>query len=275
MGWIEILILSVVQGLTEFLPVSSKGHLVLGNAVLGALGYPLAKDLVEVSIVLHLGTLLSVLVYYRREVARMLGSDRRVIPLLILATVPVGILGVGIKKGLPESVLDGLFNNIVLVGCMFFVTATLLIIASRRTAGTTEYPQMSWRQALLIGFYQAFAILPGVSRSGTTIAGGLGAGLTRESAATFAFLMSIPAILGAGLLEGLEMLEEGTTGTPVAKLAVGFAMSFVIGLASLALLIQFIKRGKLAIFAWYLVPLGIAVLVWQLGFGGAAAVAAG
>ncbi|QDV72265.1 undecaprenyl-diphosphate phosphatase [Botrimarina mediterranea] len=265
MGWTEILLLAIVQGLTEFLPVSSSGHLVVGNALLGALGYPLAKDLVEVSIALHMGTLASVLVYYRREIARMLGTDRRVIPLLILATIPAAIVGVGIKKGLPETVQTQVLDNIVLVGFMLPVTAMILVAASRRMAGTTEYPQMSWGQALAIGVAQSFAILPGVSRSGSTIAAGLGAGLTRESASTFAFLMAIPAILGAGVLEMLDVLKEGTTGTPVARLAVGFVVSFVVGLAALALLIQFVKRGRLAVFAWYLVPLGIAVLVWQLG----------
>jgi undecaprenyl-diphosphatase len=273
MGWTEILLLAIVQGLTEFLPVSSSGHLVVGNALLGAMGYPLAKDLIEVSIALHMGTLASVLVYYRREIARMLGSDRRVIPLLVLATIPAAIVGVGIKKGLSDAVQTQVLDNIVLVGFMLPVTAMILVAGSRRAAGTTEYPQMSWGQALAIGMAQAVAILPGVSRSGTTIAAGLGAGLTRESASTFAFLMAIPAILGAGVLEGLDILEEGRTGTPPVRLAVGFIVSFVVGLAALSLLIQFVKRGKLAMFAWYLIPLGIGVLVWQLGFGGSVATA--
>jgi undecaprenyl-diphosphatase UppP len=242
MGWTEILLLAIVQGLTEFLPVSSSGHLVVGNALLGALGYPLAKDLVEVSIALHMGTLASVLVYYRREIARMLGSDRRVIPLLILATIPAAIVGVGIKKGLSDTVQTQVLDNIVLVGFMLPVTAMILIAGSRRTAGTTDYPQMSWGQALAIGVAQSVAILPGISRSGTTIAAGLGAGLTRESASTFAFLMAIPAILGAGVLETLDILEDGSTGTPVARLAVGFVVSFVVGLAALSLLIQFVTR---------------------------------
>lgn len=264
MGWLEILILAVVQGLTEFLPVSSSGHLVVANAVLEAVGVPPAKDLVEVSIALHLGTLASVLVYYRREIARLLGADKRVIPLLVLGTVPAAIVGVGLKKGLSDSVSDGILENVLIAALMFPVTALILIAASRKREGEGEYQRLSWGKVLAIGAAQAFAILPGVSRSGSTIAAGLAVGLGREAASTFAFLLAIPAILGAGFLETLDILEAGSTGTPMARLAVGFAVSFAVGWVALALLIQFVKRGRLAVFAWYLIPLGIAVLVWQL-----------
>ncbi|MEN0111975.1 MAG: undecaprenyl-diphosphate phosphatase [Planctomycetota bacterium] len=267
MGWLEILVLAVVQGLTEFLPVSSSGHLVVANAVLERLGMPPAKDLVEVSIALHLGTLASVLVYYRREVARLLGEDRRVLPLLIVGTIPAAVVGVGLKKGLPETASDAVLENVLLAGLMFPVTAAILWAASRRTEGDEEYRRISWVRALLVGAAQALAILPGVSRSGATIAAGLGVGLGRESASTFAFLLAIPAILGAGVLEGLDVLKDGSTGTPIDRLAVGFAVSFAVGWAALALLIRFVKRGRLAVFGWYLVPLGVAVVAGVLGFG--------
>ena len=262
MSLLEIVILAIVQGLTEFLPVSSSGHLVVANAVLGQLGMPPTKDLIEVSIALHLGTLASVLVYYRREIARLFGPDRGVIPLLVVGTIPAAIVGVGIKKGLGEAG-DAVLESVVLAGLMFPVTALILIVATRRTPGETTYQQLGWGKALAIGAAQAFAILPGVSRSGTTIAAGLAAGLDRQSAGTFAFLLAIPAILGAGVLETLDALKDGTTGTPLDRLAIGFVVSFVVGWAALALLIQFVRRGRLADFAWYLVPLGVAVLGWQ------------
>ena len=111
---------------------------------------------------------------------------------------------------------------------------------------------------------QALALLPGISRSGATIVAGLGVGLRRESAATFAFLLAIPAIAGGGLLEFVDALEAGGTGTPLPILVAGFLVSFVVGLAALALLIRWIRQGRLAIFAYYLVPLGATVTVWQL-----------
>lgn len=264
MSLVEILVLAVVQGLTEFLPVSSSGHLVVANSLLERWGMPPAQDLVEVSIALHLGTLASVLVYYRREIARMLGADKRVIPLLIVGTIPAAIVGVGLKKGLPDATADGILENVLIAGLMFPVTAFILIAASRARQGDSAYQSLGWGKVLAIGAAQAFAILPGVSRSGSTIAAGLAVGLDRESASTFAFLLAIPAILGAGLLETLDVLENGSTGTSLGLLALGFVVSFAVGWAALALLIQFVKRGRLAIFSWYLLPLGIAVIAWQL-----------
>ncbi|MEO0529202.1 MAG: undecaprenyl-diphosphate phosphatase [Planctomycetota bacterium] len=264
MDLVEILVLAIVQGLTEFLPVSSSGHLVVANAVLEHFGAPPTQDLVEVSIALHLGTLASVLVYYRREIARLLGEDRRVAPLLILGTLPAAVVGIGIKKGLPDAAADGVLENVLVAGVMFPVTAAILIAGSHCLAGTGTYQSLTRLQVLAIGAAQAFAILPGISRSGSTIAAGLGVGLDRESASTFAFLLAIPAILGAGFLEATDILQEGSTGTSIALLAVGFIVSFVVGWAALALLIQFVKRGKLAVFAWYLIPLGLAVLAWRL-----------
>ncbi|TWU00728.1 Undecaprenyl-diphosphatase [Botrimarina colliarenosi] len=265
MGWLEILVLAVVQGLTEFLPVSSSGHLVVGNALLQTLGSPPVKDLVEVSIALHMGTLASVLVYYRREIGRLIGADRRVAPLLIFGTIPAALVGIALKKGLPDAIADGLLENVLVAAVMFPVTAAILVIASRRPVGDLNYTQLTRGKVLAIGAAQAFAILPGVSRSGSTIAAGLGVGLDRQSASTFAFLLAIPAILGAGFLEALDAVEAGTTGTPMVRLAAGFGVSFIVGLGALALLIQFVRRGKLAVFAWYLVPLGLAVIAWRLG----------
>jgi len=255
----EIILLGIVQGLTEFLPVSSSGHLVVANSLLEALGSQPVEDLIEVSIVLHLGTLAAVLVHYRREVWRLLGEDRRVIPLLVIGTIPAAIIGVTIKKCSP-----GLLDNALLAGCMFPVTALLLVWAMRRQPGKTDYTELSWRQALLVGLLQAVALLPGISRSGTTIAAGLGVGLSRSASATFAFLLAIPAIAGAGVLEGIDVLQEGSTGTPIGSLAIGFVVSMLVGLVALRLLIRWVEQGRLAMFAYYLVPLGVAVVGWQL-----------
>ena len=256
MTLLEILILAVVQGVTEFLPVSSSGHLVVADALLKELGFGAAPDLLSVNIVLHLGTLMAVLIFYWREILRLLGTDRRVIGLLIVGTLPAVLIGLPLKLYFKE-----LLESPLLAGFMFPITAVILIWASRRPEGTLPYTQLSFPRALMVGIFQAFALLPGVSRSGSTIAGGLGVGLDRRSAGTFAFLLAIPAIGGAGILEVRELLHKASTSaTQVAPLhlLVGAVVSCIVGFGALSLLIRWVQQGRLAVFAWYLVPLGVA-----------------
>jgi len=257
----QIIVLGVVQGITEFLPVSSSGHLVVANAVLEACGSQPVEDLVEVSIALHLGTLGAVLVFYRQEIGRLLGADRRVIPLLILGTVPAATIGLLMKKTLPDKLI---LENPLVAGLMFPVTAAILLWVARRAPGETDYPQLTWQKSLGIGLMQAVAVLPGISRSGFTIAAGLGVGLRRQAAATYAFLLAIPAIAGAGLLEGIEALSARATGTAPFHLTIGLLVSFAVGWFALKLLVHWVQQGQLAMFAYYLLPLGVAVVTWQL-----------
>lgn len=260
----EIILLGIVQGLTEFLPVSSSGHLVVANALLEAFGSEPVEDLLEVSIVLHLGTLVAVLAYYRREIIRLLGTDRRAIPLLIVGTIPAVIFGLLIKKGPFENFENLVLENPLVAGLMFPMTAAALYWVSRREPGETEYTELTWQRSLVIGLMQAAAILPGISRSGFTIAAGLGVGLNRHASATYAFLLAIPVIAGAGLLEGLEAIKSESTGTPPLNLISGFLVSFAVGWIALKLLVGLVQRGRLAVFVYYLVPLGVTVVVWQL-----------
>lgn len=272
-----IILLAIVQGLTEFLPVSSSGHLVVANAVLEALGQPPAPDLLEVEIVLHLGTLLAVLVFFWREVWRLVGRDWRVIPLLAVGTIPAVAIGLPLKH-YAEHVLE----SPLLAGFMFPVTAAVLIWGARQPEGTTSYRDLSYKGALGIGLLQSLALLPGISRSGATIAGGLVARLDRKSAGTFAFLLAIPAIGGAGLLEFVELVTQhqattsdasaslaaaSTASTAPVMLMIGAFVSMLVGLGALWLLLRWVQQGRLAMFAWYLVPLGVAVIVWQLTAG--------
>jgi len=161
---------------------------------------------------------------------------------------------------MPEQQSALILENVLLAGLMFPVTALLLVWSERFAAGEKEYSQLGWRKVLTIGLFQAVALLPGISRSGATIAAGLSVGLRREASATFAFLLAIPAIAGAGLLESIEMLESSPS-TPLATLAVGFLVSMVVGFGALKLLIRLVQRGRLAMFAYYLVPIG--VIAWQ------------
>jgi undecaprenyl-diphosphatase len=261
-----------VQGLTEFLPVSSSGHLVVANAVLVALGYPPAQDLLEVEIILHLGTLLAIFVFFWREIWQLFVRDWRLIPLLVVATIPAVVIGLPLK----EFHTDWL-ESPLLAGFMFPVTAALLIWGARQPETNTSYRDLSYAGAVKIGLLQALALLPGVSRSGSTIAGGLLSGLDRRGAATFAFLLAIPAIGGAGLLEVLKLIKHsreavaGGTSAAVAAattapltLVVGALVSMLVGLFALWWLLKWVQQGRLALFAWYLVPLGVAVIVWRL-----------
>ncbi len=275
MNLVEVIVLAVVQGLTEFLPVSSSGHLVVANALLQALGYRPTGDLLEVEIVLHLGTLLAILVFFWRQVWQLVGSDRRLIPRLVVGTIPAALIGVPLK-----AYAAGVLENPLLAGCMFPVTAVILLWASRQPNGELSYRQLGYGAAIKIGLLQALALLPGVSRSGSTIAGGLACQLDRRSAGVFAFLLAIPAIGGAGVLETLELVRHHASGTPDAAatlaaggtsplvLAVGAIVSMVVGLGALWWLLRWIQQGRLALFAWYLFPLGAAVIAWQLAAGG-------
>lgn len=264
MSLIAVIIMAIVQGITEFLPISSDGHLAVTNALMETFGGHPAPDLLEVTLVLHLGTLASVLIFYRKELVRLLFQDRRAILPIIVATIPAVIVGLGIEKGLPDNISKPLLESPLLAGFGFLISAGALWWASRSVPGNLHYTELPLGKAALIGVLQSIAILPGVSRSGMTISGGLSAGLERSAAATFSFLMAVPVIAGAGLLKMIDLYQKGTTTTPIPNLAVGFVVSMIVGLAAIAVLMRFVKSGKLMVFVYYLVPLGIAVIIWQL-----------
>ena len=201
----QVLILAVVQGIAEFLPISSSGHLVIVAALLGK-GSAEGLDVADVNIVLHLGTLVSIVVFYWGEILRLLTKDRRVIPLLIVGTIPAVVLGLWVK-----SQFEHLLSSPALAGWMLLLTGLLLILTRRLATSERQYHQLGYWDAVKIGVAQSFALLPGISRSGTTIAAGLFCGLRREDAAAFSFLLAIPAIGGAALLEIIDL----TTGSRV------------------------------------------------------------
>jgi len=243
---------------TEFLPISSDGHLVVAAALMA----PSEAANLEVSdlvIVLHGGTLLSILVFYWQRILGLLRSDRRTIGLLVVATIPAVIVGLPAKL-FAERWLE----NPLLAGIFLIVTGIVLLVAARGGRGLADYPALTYRQATLIGMAQAAAILPGLSRSGCTISTGLRIGLSPSAAATFSFLMAIPVIGGACLLESAKLLRAGGLAMPLGHLAIGVVVSFVVGLVSLAWLVRWLERGRFALFAWWCIPLGLAVLVWQL-----------
>ena len=258
MMFLQIIILAIVQGIGEFLPISSSGHVVALASLFDQFGQPMEEKL-TVNIVLHLGTLLAVLVFYRRRIAGLVGRDRRVIGLLILGTLPAVAIGLPLKWLFADTL-----QSAMVAGLMFPVTGALLLWTIGRSPGELECRQVSYRQALVIGLFQSFAILPGVSRSGATIVAGLGCGLRREEAATFSFLLAIPAIGGAGLLELIDMLHHPPEPGSLGMLAVGALLSFLVGLVALWWLTRWLAQGRLHYFAWWVLILGPLVVAWQL-----------
>ena len=258
---IKICVLAILQGIAEFLPISSSGHIVTFSALMESwqAADQQQLDVTEINIVLHAGTLLSILLFYRQEIWSLLAKNTRLIPLIIVGTLPVVVVGLGIKT----SSYNWITDDPLLAGFMFVVTGFLLIALSKIEPGKVEYTDLNWKQALVIGLFQAVAILPGISRSGSTIVGGCLVGLQRTSAATFSFLLAIPAILGATLLEAKDLYEDGSSTSPMLLVA-GFAISFVVGLGALSLLVRWLGSGKLHLFAYYVILLGFGVISWQI-----------
>lgn len=252
---IQILILAIVQGIAEFLPISSSGHLVVVSALFG-----MKEGTTELNIILHFGTLLAIVLFYWKRIIALLSEDKKVIPLLIVGTIPVGVVGVLLKYYAPW-----ITEYPLLAGFMLPVTGMMLLLLPKIPQGEKDYQDISFVTAILIGCAQAFAILPGVSRSGSTIVMGAALGLKRQAAATFSFLLAIPAILGATVFEIKDMVESETgSTTPIWLLALGTFAAFAVGLLALRWLVQWVEKGKLHWFAYWLIPFGFCIVIWQL-----------
>ncbi len=263
---VKVFLLAVIQGITEFLPISSSGHLVAANALFDQVQQ---GAVAELNIVLHFGTLLAILVFYRKRIIALLSRDKRVIPLLIVGTLPAVVAGLYVKKvheKLTGHSLEWLIESPLLAGFMLPLTGfILLVLPSLKDDDKVEYQKITIWTALLIGLAQAFAILPGISRSGSTIVAGALLGLRRQSAATFSFLLAIPVIAGGALLEFKDIYDAGfQTQTPILLLVMGVIVSFLVGLLALQWLVKWIEGGKLHLFAYWVIPLGFLLVVWQL-----------
>ena len=254
----KILILAVVQGIAEFLPVSSSGHLVILGALLSELGQAASKlgGSPTLEITLHAGTLGSILVVYWKKIIQLLTSDRRVVPVLAVGTLPVVVVGLTIKTGFPTLLL-----NPLLAAVMLLVTGGMLVALGRLRAREGCYQDLTWHAALLIGCFQSVAILPGISRSGSTILGGRLLGLKKEDSVTFSFLLAIPAILGASVLEAKEIWDQISAGNKLefsfTELGFGAGLSFLVGVFALKWLIGWSSKDRLHWFAWWCFPVGI------------------
>jgi len=244
MTYFDAVLLGILQGLTEFLPVSSSGHLVLAQAILGV-----KQPGVSFEVLAHLGTLLAVFIYFRQQVALLIKSvfdgnmkkERAIIGYLIIGTIPAALAGLLFKDFFEQA-----FSNPVMTSLMLFVTGLILLSTRFYKRGGKRVRVLS---SIFMGIGQAAAILPGISRSGTTIAAGMACGVEPSRAAEFSFLLAIPAILGAMVLKRNELLNIDAS--LIGQYLVGMVFSFLLALVAVHLVLTVVKRGKLDYFAYY------------------------
>ncbi len=257
----QAIILGVIQGLTEFLPVSSSGHLVIFQYLFG-----LTEPALSFDISVHIGTLMAVAVVFRKDILALIVSgihflksffkkdaikdklkddpDLKLLFFIIIGSVPTAIIGLLFHK-----IADQLFSSTTLVGIMLILTGTILWFAGRTRQNSDSTTELTTTKALIIGVVQGLAVIPGISRSGSTIAAGLFIGLSRESSARYSFLLSMPAILGAAVLSFAGLPAVSTISYTVTF--IGSFTSFIVGYFALRVLLYFVKKGRLHIFAPY------------------------
>ena len=264
----QAIVIGVIQGLTEFIPVSSSAHLELAPWIFGWDDNPLIGSL-AFDVFLHLGTLIALLVYFWRDWVRLVGAvlasirdrrigldaDRRLGWLLVLGTIPAALIGfVG------EDFIDRVFHGdsdeirLAIAGALV-IGAIILVAADWLGAKRREIEQVGPWTTLTIGFSQALALLPGISRSGATISTGLALGLTREAAARFSFLLATPITLGAGLYGSRHLLDEAHTSTEWLAIGAGFAAAAIAGLLAIGFLLAWLRRRSFLVFGVYRVAL--------------------
>lgn len=289
---LEAIVLGIIQGLTEFLPISSTAHLALTPWLVTKLGLANWSDPgLTFDVALHGGTLLAILVYFWRTWIQILRaalggkvvrfsetsdsqrnltpeeerSERRLLWYMIAATIPAGLAGALLEKRIETS-----FRSPLLMASMLIIVAIVMWVAERASRFQKPLPQINFGDAMTVGVLQAFAVVPGVSRSGITIAGGLFRNLTREAAARFSFLLSTPIIAGAALLKLHHVMKEGLPPGMAMPFLVGIVVSAVVGYATIAWFIRYLGTKTLTVFIAYRIVFGLLVLClgYFAGFSG-------
>lgn len=271
MTYLQSVVLGLVQGLTEFLPVSSSGHLAIFKHIFGS---DFFESGITFDIMLHIGTLAAVFIVYFSDIKKLFveffkyladifqgkfkpDSDyKKLLLMLILGSIPAGIAGILLKNFIETVSADRLW----VVGVCLFVTAFFLYIGDKNNKGKKDEKDLSAKNALVIGSFQAFAILPGISRSGSTIVGGLLSGFKKEFAVKFSFLLSVPAILGAALIDFKDVIGQGEAFFSMQAL-LGVIVAAVSGFAAIKWLLRLVKDGKFKWFSVYCVIMGIVTII--------------
>ncbi len=265
MSALSAAILAVIQGLTEFLPVSSSGHLVLGETLLGSQAF---ENSIAFELVVHLGTFLAVLVVFWKDIVELLSvffslifiprkwssefstnPEFKLSVLMIIAMLPAGFIGLLLRDQISD-----LFSKPFMVSIALLATGSMLL--STKFYTRSDNP-IDLKRAILIGFAQALALVPGISRSGSTITMALALGVKQEQAARFSFIMVLPLIVAATLLEFKDLLEVGISTDETIILLIGLVISFIVGYLSLKWLLQLLRKGKFHYFAWYCFTIAI------------------
>ena len=275
MSYFEAIILGLVQGLAEFLPISSSGHLALLQQAFG-----IHEDKVLLfAVLLHVGTLISVFIVYWKDIWELIvelcltirdlctGKGLRLAErpirklgvMIIVATIPTAIIGLVFS-----DFFDSLYNSVIPIGVGLIITGFLLIFAEKKGEGNRGIQQMNVRHAIFIGLVQGVAICPGISRSGSTLFGSLICNLDRKFAVKFVFLISIPSILGSAVLEAPAALEAGVTAAEVGPVLVGMLVAAVSGLVAIKTMIKIVSDKKLSYFSYYVWALGLFVVLYGI-----------
>lgn len=274
MTFFEAIVLGLVQGLAEFLPISSSGHLALLQYFFGIEG----ESVVTFAVLLHIGTLVSVFIVYWKDILELIlelgatikdvftgkglrvnaNPTRRLGFMIIVATIPTGIIGI-----VGNDLFTSMYSSLLAIGLGLLFTGTILVVAERFGSGRKNVKEMKFLDALAVGIMQGVAICPGVSRSGSTLVGGLSTGLNREFAVKFAFLISIPSILGSAVLEVPAMFEQGTDMALILPIIAGVIVSAVSGLIAIKAMIKLVTGKRLYYFSIYTWILGTAVILYS------------
>ncbi|MBJ6760016.1 undecaprenyl-diphosphate phosphatase [Myxococcaceae bacterium JPH2] len=264
MSLLEAIVLGLVQGLTEFLPISSTAHLRIAPELFG---WP--DPGAAYSAVIQLGTVAAVLIYFRKDIVELGAAffrglwrrepfgtqESRLAWYVLVGTLPIGLLGLGLKK-----LIETQFRSLYVIACSLILLALVLLYVERRASHRRTVADMTWADGIAVGLWQALALIPGSSRSGTTLTGGLSRGLKREDAARYSFLLSIPATGLAGLFE-LKHLLQATERPSAVALWTGTLVAFVSGMAAIAWLLKFLRTRTTMVFIVYRVVLGVVLLV--------------
>ncbi|MCQ2183630.1 MAG: undecaprenyl-diphosphate phosphatase [Bacteroidales bacterium] len=266
MTWWEAFILGLVQGLTEFLPVSSSGHLEIGQALLGTAG----EENLTFAIVVHTATVLATIVVFWKQIMELFrgtfftktwNSEKQYVAKILVSMIPVFVVGMFFK----DEVEAFFGNGLMLVGICLLVTAALLALSEWISKRRNEGHEVTYKDAILIGCAQAVAVLPGLSRSGTTIATGLMCGVKKEDVAKFSFLMVLIPILGEAFLSLIDVMKgEETTTIGWLPLVVGFVAAFISGAFACRFMIEIVRKQKLIYFAIYCLLVGAVAIVYSL-----------
>jgi undecaprenyl-diphosphatase len=273
---IESIILGIVQGITEFLPISSSAHIIIVPWFFGW-----GEPGLTFNVAVHMGTLLAVLLYFRADIMAMamalpkgiaagtpLADPMSRMALIILAgSIPAGVIGFTFGDQIENVFHDGGNASVAMaiIAGMLIVVGLLMLMVERRLPQHREFERIGWRDGIIIGLAQAVSLIPGTSRSGSTITAGMILGLRKEVAARFSFLLGIPAVAGAGMLEASRLAERGLAADERLPFIVGAITSLVVGYASIAFLLKFLRTNSVLVFTVYRCGLGLMMLVLIAG----------